>query len=94
VYGLRAAARHYFGRTPENLSIGQAAMLAGLVKAPSKLAPTINLKGARDRAALVVAAMVDAGFLDKAEAATVRPARPIADHTQVLPNGTYFADWV
>ena len=47
VYGLRAAARHYFARRPENLSIGQAAMLAGLVKAPSKLAPTTNLQGAR-----------------------------------------------
>ncbi|WP_353204277.1 PBP1A family penicillin-binding protein [Sphingomonas sp.] len=94
VYGLRAAARHYFGRTPENLSIAQAAMLAGLVKAPSKLAPTVNLQGARDRAKLVVAAMVDAKFLDKADAAAVRPARIVRDRTQILPNGTYFADWV
>ncbi|GGA51156.1 transglycosylase domain-containing protein [Sphingomonas psychrolutea] len=94
VYGLRAAARHYFGRTPENLSIAQAAMLAGLVKAPSKLAPTVNLQGARDRAKLVVAAMVAAGFLDKADAAAVRPARIVRDRTQILPNGTYFADWV
>ncbi len=94
VYGLRAAARHYFGRKPEDLSIAQAAMLAGLVKAPSKLAPTVNLQGARDRAKLVVAAMVQAEFLDKADAADVRPARIVPDRTQILPNGTYFADWV
>ena len=94
VYGLRAAARHYFGRTPENLSIAQAAMLAGLVKAPSKLAPTVNLQGARNRAKLVVAAMVDAKLLDKADAADVRPARIVPDRRRTLPNGTYFADWV
>ena len=94
VYGLRAASRHYFGRKPEDLSIAQAAMLAGLVKAPSKLAPTVNLQGARDRAKLVVAAMVEAKFLDKANAADVRPARIVRDRTQVLPSGTYFADWV
>ena len=94
VYGLRAAARHYFARRPEDLSIAQAAMLAGLVKAPSKLAPTVNLQGARDRAKLVVAAMVEAKFLDKADAADVRPARIVSDRRQTLPNGTYFADWV
>src|SRR3712207_4263154 len=46
VYGLRAAARHYFDKAPESLSVAEAAMLAGLVKAPSRLAPTSNLKGA------------------------------------------------
>ncbi|MEG3176948.1 PBP1A family penicillin-binding protein [Sphingomonas sp. RB3P16] len=94
VYGLRAAARHYFARKPENLSIGQAAMLAGLVKAPSKLAPTTNLAGARARAKLVVAAMVDAKLLDRDEAADVRPARVVPEAKAPLPNGTYFADWV
>ena len=94
VYGLRAAARHYFGVKPDKLSIAQAAMLAGLVKAPSKLAPTVNLKGARARAALVVGAMVEAGFLSEARARGVRPARPRRDKAKVLPSGTYFADWV
>ncbi len=51
VYGITAASKHYFGRTPDKLNIGQAAMLAGLVKAPSRLAPTTNLKGARARQA-------------------------------------------
>src|SRR3546814_4819668 len=44
VYGLDAAAHHYFSRDPEDLTIAQSAMLAGLVKAPSRLAPTGNLK--------------------------------------------------
>ena len=94
VYGLRAAAKHYFNHAPEDLSIGQAAMLAGLVKAPSKLAPTGNLQGARDRQKLVVAAMVEAGFIDKTTAAGVSPARVKVDPVKPLPDGTYFADWV
>ena len=94
VYGLQAAATHYFGRDADALSVGQAAMLAGLVKAPSKLNPTENLSGARARAKLVVAAMVDAGFLSAAEAADVGPAKPRRLPKQALPNGTYFADWV
>ncbi|WP_294232957.1 transglycosylase domain-containing protein [uncultured Sphingomonas sp.] len=94
VYGLTAASKHYFGRTPDKLNIGQAAMLAGLVKAPSRLAPTGNLKGARARQAVVVAAMVDAGFLTKGEAASVQPQRVLASQPETLPSGTYFADWV
>lgn len=93
VYGLRAAAEHYFDREPEDLTVSQAAMLAGLVKAPSKLAPTGNLEGARNREKVVLGAMVEAGVLTKAEAdvplATPRP-RPV----KLLPDGTYFADWV
>lgn len=94
VYGLRAAANHYFGRAPEKLSVGQAAMLAGLVKAPSRLAPTGNLEGAQAREMVVVGAMVDAGFLTKAEGDAVQPQRVLARQAEQLPNGTYFADWV
>ena len=94
VYGLTAAAKHYFGRTPDTLNVGQAAMLAGLVKAPSRLAPTSNLAGARKREMVVVAAMADAGFLTKAEAADVQPQRVLASRPTQLPSGTYFADWV
>ncbi|WP_260597383.1 transglycosylase domain-containing protein [Sphingomonas endolithica] len=94
VYGLSAAAKHYFNRSPEDLSIAQSAMLAGLVKAPSKLAPTVNLSGARDRQKLVVAAMAAGGFITPAEAAEVRPARLATNRIKPLPDGTYFADWV
>ena len=93
-YGLSAAAKHYFGRTPDKLNIGQAAMLAGLVKAPSRLAPTGNLKGAQAREAVVVGAMEDAGFLTRREARAIRPQRVLSDRAQQLPIGTYFADWV
>ncbi|MEO5867989.1 MAG: transglycosylase domain-containing protein [Sphingomonas sp.] len=95
VYGLSAAAKHYFNRSPGNLSIAQSAMLAGLVKAPSRLAPTGNLEGARARQKLVVGAMAEAGYITKAEAADVGPARlSVAPERRALPNGTYFADWV
>jgi penicillin-binding protein 1A len=59
-YGLGAAARTYFSTTPERLTRGQAAMLAGMVKAPSRLAPSRNMEGARARARLVVSAMREA----------------------------------
>src|SRR6185436_7345390 len=61
VYGLRAASRHYFNRSPENLTLGQSAMLAGVVQAPSRLAPTRNLQAAQNRSRLVLKAMADTG---------------------------------
>jgi penicillin-binding protein 1A len=94
VYGLRAAANHYFSRKPEDLTIGQAAMLAGLVKAPSRLAPTGNLKGARERGRIVVRAMVDAGAISETQAAKIPTVKLKRGPVKDLPTGTYFADWV
>src|SRR5690242_5994378 len=94
VYGLRAASEHYFDREPADLTVGQAAMLAGLVKAPSALAPTGNLKGARAREAVVVAAMRENGFITRAQALKAKPAVLHVRRVKQLPNGTYFADWV
>ncbi|MBR0552471.1 transglycosylase domain-containing protein [Stakelama marina] len=94
VYGLDAAAHHYFSRDPADLTTGQAAMLAGLVKAPSRLDPTDNLEGARARQEVVVGAMAAAGFLTKAQADAVKPARLKLRKTKDIPSGTYFADWV
>ena len=94
VYGLRAASLHYFSRQPERLTIPQAAMLAGLLKAPSRLAPTTNLKGARERAALVTQAMVEAGYISKAQRNALPPARLNVRETPDPTTGTYFADWV
>jgi penicillin-binding protein 1A len=70
-------------------------MLAGLVQAPSRLAPTRNLPGAQKRARLVLAAMRDTGAVSSARvsAALAAPARPIR-RTQKVPTGTYFADWM
>jgi len=93
VYGLRAASHHYFGRDPENLNLAQSAMLAGLVQAPSRLAPTHNLKLAQARSELVLRAMADTSAISRSRAARTLPARPVWQSTKV-PTGTYFADWV
>ncbi|HEU4705192.1 MAG TPA: PBP1A family penicillin-binding protein, partial [Sphingomicrobium sp.] len=93
VYGLRAAARHYFDRSPERLTLAQSAMLAGLVQAPSRLAPTRNLKLAQKRSRLVLAAMADIGAISPARARAAVAARPV-ERTAKVPTGTYFADWV
>jgi penicillin-binding protein 1A len=94
VYGIRAASRHYFSREPEELTIGQAAMLAGLVKAPSRLAPTRNLSGARERGRVVLQAMADAGFITQKQAKSQPPVRLKVRREANMPTGTYFADWV
>ena len=93
VYGLRAASLHYFYRQPERLTLSQATMLAGLVKAPSRYAPTRNLRAARERQRVVIASMVDAGYLTSAQARAVAPAAIDHRATGSLPTGTYFADW-
>jgi penicillin-binding protein 1A len=93
VYGLRGAAHHYFAREPENLSLAQSAMLAGMVQAPSRLAPTHNLPLAQKRSRMVLAAMADTGVISRARAAAVVPARPVPQASRI-PTGTYFADWV
>jgi len=92
-YGLRAAARHYFDRAPEDLDLGEAAMLAGMIKAPSALAPTDNLSGARARARVVLQAMVEHGAITEEQARRARPAR-LRNGRAALPVGSYFADWV
>lgn len=93
VFGLRAAARHYFDKTPETLSISEAAMLAGMVKAPSRLAPTEDLEAARERAQIVIAAMADQGVITPQQARAARPAS-VRSGREKLPVGSYFADWV
>ncbi|MET0239767.1 MAG: PBP1A family penicillin-binding protein [Sphingobium sp.] len=94
VYGLRAASEHYFSRPPERLTVSQAAILAAVLKAPSRLAPSSNLKGARARAELVTAAMVEAGFLTKAERDALPPVRLRIQPVPQSTSGTYFGDWV
>jgi len=92
-YGLRAAARHYFQKTPERLSVGEAAMLAGMVKAPSRLNPTVNLDAAQARSKLVIAAMGEEGMIPAGRVNDVRLAVPRLAPDE-LPGGTYFVDWL
>ena len=93
VYGLRAASLHYYYRQPENLKLEQAIMLAGLVQAPSRLAPTRNPELAAKRATLVKSAMVSVGYLSQQEADRLGTARLDVRAKNALPTGTYFADW-
>jgi penicillin-binding protein 1A len=94
IYGLRAAARHYFNVEPEDLTVAQAAMLAGVVNAPSRLAPTSHLRAAQDRSRLVMREMENAGFITAAERRSLSPARLRRGDRDDVPTGTYFADWV
>jgi len=91
--GLAAAARFYFDRKPEELSLGQAAMLAGLVKAPSRLAPTVDRDAARARMRVVLGAMADAGFISAKQAKAERNPRVVATGRQPESAG-WFADWL
>ncbi len=93
VYGLRAASKHYFDRAPERLTLAQSAMLAGMVQAPSRLAPTRNLAGAQKRSRLVLQEMADTGVITLSRAQATRSARPVIQRRKI-PTGTYFADWV
>ncbi len=92
-YGLRAASLHYFYRKPENLRPEQAAMLAGLLQAPSRYAPTKHYARAKARMDLVVGAMVAEGYLTEAGARALPAPRLDVRTRDDLPTGTYFADW-
>lgn len=93
-YGVEAAAQRYFGKSARNVTLAEAAMLAGLMQSPSRLAPNRNPKGAQARAKVVLAAMVEAKFITRAQAhaAIAHPAvaiRPAGGDTI-----NYVADWV
>lgn len=92
--GFEAAAQRYFGISAANVNAQQAAMLAGLLKAPSKYAPTTDLKRSQDRAGMVLALMHDQGYLsdDAWQAARANPAT-LSAAAQARAGG-YFADWV
>src|SRR5690242_7752942 len=93
-YGVEAAAQRYFGKSARNVTLAEAAMLAGLVKSPSRLAPNRNPEGAEKRAQTVLAAMADAKFITDAQAQTAS-AHP-ANSVKPAGAGTinYVADWI
>ncbi|GAA0273928.1 Biosynthetic peptidoglycan transglycosylase [Methylorubrum aminovorans] len=94
-YGADAASRRYFGHGAEKLTLPEAAMLAGLVRAPSQLAPTRNFGGAKERADLVLQAMVETGAISQSEADKAR-AEKLTLHTppETPPGTNYFLDAV
>jgi penicillin-binding protein 1A len=95
VYGVDAAAKRYFGKTVQQLSLNESAMLAGLVRAPSALAPHRNLERARERAAHVLDAMVETGAISSEQADAARH-QPIALRVppETPPGTNYFVDMV
>ncbi len=94
-YGIDAAARRYFGKAPKDLSLAEGAMLAGLIRAPSQLAPTRNFGGAKERAEVVLQAMIDSGAITT-EAADAARAQNIVLRTppETPPGSNYFVDMV
>ncbi|TXN19574.1 PBP1A family penicillin-binding protein, partial [Methylobacterium sp. WL93] len=92
-YGADAAARRYFGKGAKALTLPEAAMLAGLVRAPSQLAPTRNFGGAKERADVVLQTMVETGAIT-AEAADAARAKTVTLRTppETPPGSNYFLD--
>src|ERR1700731_3130350 len=93
-YGVEAAAQRYFGKSAKNVTLAEAAMLAGLVKSPTRLAPNRNPEGAEKRAQIVLTAMADAKFISdaQAQASIGHPSY----HVKAAGAGTvnYVADWI
>jgi penicillin-binding protein 1A len=93
-YGVEAAAQRYFGKSARAVNVAEAAMLAGLVQAPSRLAPNRNPAAAERRAQMVIAAMVEQGVITEgsAKAALVAPAEAVErDGPNTI---SYSADYV
>jgi penicillin-binding protein 1A len=93
-YGVEAAARRYFDKPARALTLQEAAMLAGLVKSPSRLAPTRNPGGAERRAQVVLAAMADEGFISAAHAKAAAAAPAHALKQAANGSSNYVADWI
>lgn len=92
--GIEAAAQTYFGKSARNLSLGEAAILAGSVQAPSRLNPRGNADAVRNRQQLVLSAMAREGYISAAEAqaAQIDPSQSL--RTKVTGAESYVADWV
>ncbi|GAA4710082.1 penicillin-binding protein 1A [Sphingomonas lutea] len=92
-YGIDAASRRFFGHSADHLSLGEAAIIAGLVKAPSNYAPTADAEASRQRSGVVLNSMVENGFISAAAAAAVDPAEIRIQQTTRENSVRYFTDW-
>jgi penicillin-binding protein 1A len=92
-FGVNGAAQYYFGTSVRDVTLPEAAMLAGLFKAPSKFSPLANLPAARARANVVLDNLVEAGFMTEGQVYGARrnPATPIDRRQEDSPN--YYLDW-
>ncbi|MGO9701232.1 MAG: transglycosylase domain-containing protein [Xanthobacteraceae bacterium] len=92
-FGVNGAAQYYFGKSVRDVTLPEAAMLAGLFKAPSKYSPLANLPAARARANVVLDNLVDTGFMTAGQVYGARrnPATPVDRREDYAPN--YYLDW-
>ena len=93
-YGIEAAASRYFDVGARDLTLEQAAVLAGVLPAPSRYAPNKHPEAAQQRAALVLAAMTSEGYITAAQAKEARDQPPVASDYHASRSGNYIADWV
>ena len=93
-FGVTAAAEFYFGKRVLDINLAEAAMLAGMFKAPTRYAPHVDLAAARGRANIVLTNLVAAGFLTEGQVTAARrhPATPV-DRTDDVNSPNYFLDW-
>ena len=92
-YGIDAASRKFFGHGADHLSLGEAAIIAGLVKAPSSYSPTADIEAARSRSAVVLQTMARNGFISDAVAASANPAEVRIQQPTKQNSVRYFTDW-
>ncbi len=93
-YGVDAAARRYFNKSARDVSLGEAAMIAGLLKAPSRLSPARDPKAAEERAQLVLAAMKREGFVTDRDIAQSQAMEPKKARRYLTGSQHYIADMV
>ena len=93
-YGIEQASLRYFGKPAKQMNVAEAAMIAGLVKSPTRLAPNRNFDAAEKRAKIVIAAMAELGFITPSneKVALTKPPRIVAQAGNGAVN--YVADWV
>ncbi|MGB0935760.1 MAG: transglycosylase domain-containing protein, partial [Alphaproteobacteria bacterium] len=95
VYGIEAAAHKYFGKRAKHLTLYESAVIAGLLKAPSRFSPTSDPDRANQRAQTVLVAMVDAGFISHKRRASLKSSRArMRTAHEKAHVGRYFVDWI
>ncbi|HEX4874535.1 MAG TPA: transglycosylase domain-containing protein, partial [Sphingorhabdus sp.] len=92
-YGVDAASRRFFDHGAEDITLAEATIIAGLVKAPSRYSPTADAKAAIGRAGVVLEVMQDAGMITPEEAASVEPAKVQLAPEPKQDSVRYFTDW-
>ena len=94
LYGAEAAARGYFGKPARELSLAEAATLAGLIKAPNKLSPWSDRDGSRDARNIVLGRMRDLGFITAQKCASTQAEDLITGDRQSARGQTYAVDYI